>query len=438
MKVSVHGLGYVGTVTAAGLVACGHDVIGVDIEPTRVARVGRGESPVVEAGVAELLEQGVHEGRLRATTNVERALDGADLSLLCVGTPSTGSGATNLAHLLRAATDIRAAMDWVQPPASGHHSVVVRSTVPPGTVRRQVAPIFEEPPEGWRVGTAMCPEFLREGSGLKDFYDPPFVVVGTADPTTAETVASLFSFAPTGVQTVSVETAEAVKYACNAFHATKVTFANEMARVFAWSGVDSREVMELFCQDHKLNISPRYLRPGFAFGGSCLPKDLRALQHLARSNDVDVPLLDGVVHSNDLVVKDVLDRVLAGDGRCVALLGLSFKAGTDDLRESPYVELAERLIGKGFDVRVYDPIINPSALVGANLRQMESRLPHLSCILKPTAAEALAGAHVALVGDVGPDVVTALLDTPPRRVIDLHGGCGEAVEALSGFEGLGW
>ena len=183
MKVSVHGLGYVGTVTAAGLVACGHDVIGVDIEPTRVARVGRGESPVVEAGVAELLAQGVHEGRLRATTNVERALDGADLSLLCVGTPSTGSGATNLAHLIRAATDIRAAMDWVQPPTSGHHSVVVRSTVPPGTVRRQVTPIFEQPPEGWRVGTAMCPEFLREGSGLKDFYDPPFVVVGTADPT---------------------------------------------------------------------------------------------------------------------------------------------------------------------------------------------------------------------------------------------------------------
>ncbi len=439
MKIAVFGLGYVGAVTAAGLAAQGHTVVGVDVDPVKVDLIAGGHSPVVEPGIDDLMREGVASGRLSATLDCREAMDSTDVSLLCVGTPSTSHGATDLTYIRRAVQDVRDAMDHVRPPRSGHHSVVVRSTVPPRTGRDIVAPVFAtDPPEGWRVGTAMCPEFLREGAGVADFFDPPFVVVGSVDDDTHRTMASMFDFLDVPIQHVSVETAEALKYACNAFHATKVSFANEIGRVFRPYGVDSREMMEIFCADTKLNIAPTYLRPGFAFGGSCLPKDLRSLQHMARINGVDAPQLLGTATSNEISVRDVIDRVLSVGGRHVALLGLSFKSNTDDLRESPNVELAERLIGKGFDVRIYDPILNPQQLMGSNRAHVMARLPHLDRLLMTTPQDALVGADIALVSAGGEQVVEALQDAQPRLLIDLTGRLGLEVERCAGYEGVGW
>jgi GDP-mannose 6-dehydrogenase len=440
MRVAVFGLGYVGTVTAAGLASRGHEVIGVDVDPTKVEAIQQGRSPVVEPGIVELISQGVEAGTLRATLDARVALERADVSLICVGTPSGAYGDTDLTYISRALLDVRSAMDTATAPASGFHAVVIRSTVPPGTGDKVVVPVFDpaELPAGWEVGTAMCPEFLREGCGIEDFFAPPFVVVGTADERAATSLGELFAFLGQDIHDVSVRTAEALKYACNAFHATKVSFANEMARVFRLYGVDSRSVMSIFCEDTKLNISPTYLRPGFAFGGSCLPKDLRALQHMARMGGVDVPLLAGTTLTNDLVVRELVERIVATQERRVCILGLSFKMDTDDLRESPNVELAERLIGKGFDVRIYDPILNPSRLVGANLRHIEARLPHLNRLLATSPEAALKDADIVVVSTSEAHVLEALVSASPATVFDLHGRLGDDVEAMPGYEGAGW
>jgi GDP-mannose 6-dehydrogenase len=438
MKVAVFGLGYVGTVTAAGLASRGHQVVGVDVDPMKVQSMQAGRSPVVEPGIDALLADAVSSGSLVATQDARVALERADISLVCVGTPSKGSGDTDLTYISRAIADLRSAMEECTPPDSGFHSVVIRSTVPPGTGAGTVAPVFGDPPAGWSVGTGMCPEFLREGCGVEDFFAPPLVVLGATDERTREGVGELFAFLGLDIDQVTVETAEALKYACNAFHATKVSFANEMGRVLRLRGVDTREVMRVFCKDHKLNIASTYLRPGFAFGGSCLPKDLRALEYMARSSGLDVPLLTGTTLTNELVVRDIVDRILAGGDRQVAILGLSFKMDTDDLRESPNVELAERLLGKGFDVHIYDPIIHPDRLVGANRRHVEEKLPHLSRLLARTPQQALAAADVAVVTSSEPMIIDALRTATPKRVIDLHGRLGPEVEQLAGYEGVGW
>jgi GDP-mannose 6-dehydrogenase len=438
MKVAVLGLGYVGTVTAAGLASRGHEVVGADVDPFKVSSIAEGRSPVIEPGISELVAEVVASGQLRATADIAEAIDRADVSLICVGTPSSSSGGTDLRYIERVVRDVREAMEKVRPPESGFHSVVVRSTVPPGTVAEVVTPYFEETPEGWSVGTAMCPEFLREGSSVTDFFAPPMLVVGTSDDRTHAAMGDLFAFLDLPVHRVELGTAEALKYACNAFHATKISFANELARVFRHYGVDSREVMSIFAMDEKLNISKAYLRPGFAFGGSCLPKDLRSLHHLARVNDVDVPLLLGATLTNDLVVREAVDRILATEARTVCLFGLSFKMDTDDLRESPNVELVERLLGKGFEVRIYDPIIRPERLVGANRHEARARLPHLARALVSTPEEALAGADVAVVSSNDPAVVDALVKGSAPMILDLNGALGSAVEALPGYEGIGW
>jgi GDP-mannose 6-dehydrogenase len=440
MRIAVFGLGYVGTVTAAGLASRGHEVWGVDVDPVKIDLIRSGRSPVVEPGIDELVATAVGAGVLSATTDPVVALNRADVSLLCVGTPSMPQGGTDLTYLRRALEDIRGAFAVAKPPASGFHAVVVRSTVPPGTgddiVRATFATI---PPEtGWAVGTAMCPEFLREGSGVADFFNPPFVVLGAADQRATELLTEMFTFLNREITPVDVRSAEALKYACNAFHATKVSFANEMARIFRMYGVDSREVMRVFSEDKVLNISPAYLKPGFAFGGSCLPKDLRALLDMARVNAVDVPLLTGVAWSNELVIAGVVDRLIASPLRKVAMLGLSFKMNTDDLRESPNVELAERLIGKGFDVRIYDPIVNPERLMGSNLRYIESHLPHLRRLLSATPREALHGCEVAVVATSDPTVVEELRTAAPDWILDVHGRLGTDIERLPGYEGIGW
>jgi GDP-mannose 6-dehydrogenase len=440
MKVAVIGLGYVGTVTAACMATNGHDVWGIDVDAAKVGEICAGRSPVAEPGLDALVAQAVAGGTLHATTSCADAFDETEISLVCVGTPSTARGGTDLAYIRRAVDDIAAALRVARPPASGHHSVVIRSTVPPGTVEDLVLPALTsglaDVPIG--VGAAMCPEFLREGSGVADFFASPFLVVGTSDPRVAATVSQMFSFLDQPARIVGVRIAEALKYTCNAFHATKVSFANEVSRLFRLQGIDSREVMSLFCEDNILNISPSYLRPGFAFGGSCLPKDLRSLLHMARVNGTDLPLLAGTLATNEMVINEVVDRVVSYDARNVALLGLSFKMNTDDLRESPNVELAERLIGKGFDLKIYDPIVHPARLVGANRRHVESKLPHLGRLLAHEPGDVLDGTDVALVSSSDEAVLAALLANPPARLIDLSGRLGAEVESLPGYEGLGW
>jgi len=441
MKVAVFGLGYVGTVTAACLASNGHEVWGVDPEDRKVKAINKGRSPVVEPGLADLVAGAVAGGTLHATTSPADALASADLSLVCVGTPSSPHGSTDLSSVLHAVREIGEAVATVPRASSGFHSVVVRSTVPPGTVAASVVPVLEAAigqEHGTVFGVGMCPEFLREGSGLKDFFDPPFTVLGTGEPRVAEAIGRLFSFIDSPLRVVDLSTAEALKYACNAFHATKVSFTNELSRLFRNMGVDSRTVMDLFCEDDRLNISSSYLRPGFAFGGSCLPKDLRSLLHLGRVNNVDMPLLSGTLASNELTVREAVQRALGGPGRRVALLGLGFKMETDDLRESPSVDLAETLLGKGFDVRIFDPIIQPSQLVGSNRHYVESRLPHLRRLLTDSPGEVLSGADVAIVTSSANCVVRAILAAPPPMVLDLCGRLGAEIEALPGYCGIGW
>jgi GDP-mannose 6-dehydrogenase len=396
---------------------------------------------VIEPGLDQLVSDTVSRGSLRTTTDAMAAIEDAEVSLVCVGTPSAADGSTDLAYVKRAVEEISKALATRQGVAR-FHSVVVRSTVPPGTVDDVVAPILAdvlgEP--GSVFGTAMCPEFLREGSGVADFFAPPFTVVGTQFDAVADALTALLGFLDVPVRVVATKTAEALKYSCNAFHAAKVSFTNELARVFRPLGIDAREVMDVFCSDLQLNISPSYLRPGFAFGGPCLGKDLRELLHLARSNSIELPLLAGTITSNEITLDNVVKRVtsLARTGDTVALLGLSFKVSSDDLRESPNVELAERLVGKGYEVRIHDPVVKPSQLIGTNRQFVESRLPHLQRFLSDSAALALKGADIAVVSSSDPGVVEALEVSPPPRIIDLVGRLGPNVEALDGYEGVGW
>lgn len=440
MQVAVFGLGYVGTVTSAALAANGHQVRAVDVDGSKVSMLNSGRSPVVEPGLDELVARTTADGSLRATTDPAVAVSGAELSLICTGTPSSTTGSTDLHFVLRAVRDAVTGLRRCPDEAPAFHAIVVRSTVPPGTTEEHVEPLVAATLDGSpvAVGVGMCPEFLREGSALSDFYRSPLAVIGTTEPQVASAVRQLFSFLDDPVRTVSPRVAEALKYACNAYHATKVSFANEMGRLLKELGVDAREVMAMFCEDTKLNISAQYLAPGFAFGGSCLPKDLRSLLYLGRMSSLDLPLLSGVLTTNSIAVNDVVDRVIALGARSVALLGLSFKMLSDDLRESPYVTLAETLIGKGIDLRIFDPIVEPSKLVGTNLSYVSSRLPHLRRLLAGDPRVALDGADVALVSTSHPSVVEALCQRPPRVLIDLNGRLGDRVESIPGYEGVAW
>ncbi len=442
MNVTLFGLGYVGTVTATCLAARGHRVVGVDTDSGKVAAVDSGRPPVIEPGLDELLARVVGSGALRATESVRDGLQSSDLSLVCVGTPSAANGSTDLVQVRRVVSEIGSVLAGSDRP----HTLVIRSTVPPGTVDKVLVPLLEAT-SGRTVGTdlhvAMCPEFLREGSSVADFFGPPFLVIG-GSAVAAAAVRELFAFLDCSVHVVATRSAESVKYASNAFHALKVSFANELARLYRMLDVDSRQVMDVFVQDRQLNISPAYLRPGFAFGGSCLPKDVRSLLYLARMNCVDLPVLDASLASNDMLVRDVAERILlavdasGGRNRRVALLGLSFKHNTDDLRESPNVTLAEILIGKGLDVRIHDPVVNMAHLTGANLRYVQERLPHLQKVLHDDPAAALRGAHVAVVSSADRAVVDAVAAARPPVVLDLNGRLGAPLETLDGYEGVGW
>lgn len=442
LKVTLFGLGYVGTITATCLAARGHQVVGVDTDPAKVAAVNAGGAPVVEPGLDELLAEAVGSGALRAQCAGDDVVLDSDVSIVCVGTPSAIDGSADLAFVRRVVSEIGTAIAHSARP----HTVVIRSTVPPGTVDGVVAPLLEKH-SGRTVGddlfVAMCPEFLREGSSVRDFFDPPFLVIG-GSPRAGAVMRELFGFLDCPVHVVESRSAESLKYACNAFHAIKVSFANEVSRLYRTLEVDSRQVMDVFVEDRQLNISPAYLRPGFAFGGSCLPKDLRGLLHIARMNSVDLPLLTASLESNELLVRDVADRIVravdasGARDRGVALLGLSFKHNTDDLRESPNVALAELLLGKGLDVRIHDPVVNMARLTGANLRYVTQRLPHLRRVLHDDSASALDGAHVAVISAAAPDVVARVVAANPPMVLDLNGRLGASIEALEGYQGVSW
>lgn len=418
VKIAVFGLGYVGCVTAAKLASRGHTVIGVDTLASKVDAINGGLPTVIEPGLDALVAGEVAHGRLSATMDGREAVATSGVSLVCVGTPSAPNGSLSTAALSRAIATIGEAL----PHACGRHTVVVRSTMLPGTSEATLIPLLEEM-SGLRVGRdvgfAVNPEFLREGTSLADFDEPVKTVIGEVDPSTGDVVEELYRGATGTVLRFSVRAAEMTKYVDNAYHALKATFANEVGAVCRAYDLDSHDVLRSFFVDTKLNISAAYLKPGFAFGGSCLPKDLRALLYAARRRDVDLPVLESVLVSNEKCIARVVDSVISLGRRRVGMFGLSFKPDTDDLRESPFVELGERLLGKGFDLKIYDPQVSLARLVGANLEYTNERLPHLSALLTDSARDVMDHAEVCIVGAAEEHTVHELTRSNGRVIVDL-------------------
>ncbi len=416
MKVSVFGLGYVGCVSAASFAGDGHEVVGVDVNADKVAAINAGRSPIVEPGLDDLLSEGVAQGRLRATADTADAIHDSDVSLLCVGTPSRRNGSLDLSYLARVSEQIGDALK--DKPA--YHVVVVRSTVLPGTTHEMVIPALERTSGkkyGDGFGVSVNPEFLREGTALKDFRKPPLTLVGHNHAADATGTMRLYQTIDAPLISTSIRVAEMMKYTSNTWHALKVVFANEIGNLCKKLNVDSHEVMDIFCRDEKLNLSPYYLKPGFAFGGSCLPKDVRALQYRAKELDVELPLISQILPSNRQQIQHALDQVLETGKRTVGLLGFSFKAGTDDLRESPMVILAEAVLGKGLSLKIFDKNVSLARLVGANKEYIENQIPHLSSLLCDTIDQVIDGSEVIVVGNHAPEFVDAIIRCRPEQIV---------------------
>jgi GDP-mannose 6-dehydrogenase len=397
MKMSIFGLGYVGCVTAACFARNGHEVIGVDVNRVKVELINDGRSPIVEPGVDELIAAAVREGRLVATVEAGRAIQQTDLSIVCVGTPGQSNGSLDLTFVKRACRQI--GEELAAKP--GYHVVALRSSMLPGTMETTVAPaleVFSGKRAGRDFGMAIIPEFLREGSSIADFDDPPFTLIGASDSDAAAIVGRLFSHLKAPLVNLGIREAEMVKYACNCFHAAKVTFANEIGSICKALSVDSHAVMEAFCLDTKLNLSATYLKPGFAFGGSCLPKDLRAIAYRARQLDVEAPMLESILASNRRQVERAAEMVLGTGCKQVGILGLSFKPGTDDLRESPMVTLVETLIGKGLRLSIHDRDVELARLFGANKEYIEREIPHISSLLNGSPEQVIDDSQVVVIG----------------------------------------
>lgn len=438
MRISIFGLGYVGAVCAGCLSARGHEVVGVDVSKAKIDLINQGKSPIVEPGLEELLAQGIQNGRLRGTNDFAQAIRDTEVSLIAVGTPSKKNGDLGLEFMESVCREIGLVLRDKQE----RHTVVVRSTVLPGTVKNVVIPILEQhsgKKAGVDFGVAVNPEFLRESTAIKDYDHPPMTVIGELDKASGDLLEKLYSELDAPVIRKSVEVAEMIKYTCNVWHATKVTFANEIGNIAKACGVDGREVMNVVCQDTHLNLSAYYMRPGFAFGGSCLPKDVRALNYRATSLDVEAPLIGSLMRSNESQVQNAFDIVASHDKRKVALLGLSFKAGTDDLRESPLVELAEKLIGKGFELSIYDRNVEYARVHGANKEYIESKIPHVSSLLNSDFDAVVDNAEVIILGN-GDESFRKLVDNVPagKKVIDLVGFMKETTDLQKGTEGICW
>ena len=438
MKISIFGLGYVGAVSLACLARDGHEVIGVDIDQAKLDLIVAGKTPVVEEGMVDLMARVAGSGLVSVTRDTARAVRDSDISLVCVGTPSAHNGSQDQGAILALAREIGRALAGKSTP----HVVVFRSTLVPGTVEDVLRPIIEAE-SGRRDGVDfhLCfqPEFLREGSSIRDYDKPPFTIVGANHALPAERLRELFGHLPCKLIQTSVRSAEMMKYCCNNFHALKITFANETARLCDALGVDPFEVMDLVCQDTQLNISRAYLKPGFAFGGSCLPKDLRATTHLARTHDVELPMHAAILPSNQAHLGLALRKILATGKRRIGFIGLSFKTGTDDLRESPLVTLAEQLIGKGMQLAIYDPEVHLAQLLGSNRRYIEQHLPHIGQLLCADLDPLIQSSDVLVLGQGGEKVRSSLisLSRSEQLVLDLI-GLADARDIRARVEGLCW
>lgn len=438
MRIAIFGLGYVGCVSAACLAQAGHRVIGVDINPLKVEMMKAGQSPIIEKDVGDLVRDSVQAGRLRATTSPEEAVEAADASLVCVGTPSRDNGSLDLRYVKNVSRQIGQALAR----KDGYHVVAVRSTVLPGTIETQVVPLLEETSgreAGVDFGVCSNPEFLREGSAVHDFRNPPFTLIGEWDERSGKQIAQLYESIDAPMMRTDIKTAEMVKYVGNAFHALKISFANEIGNLCKKMGVDSYRVMDIFCLDTKLNISTAYLQPGYAFGGSCLPKDLRALLYKAKREDVEAPVLQAILRSNEQQAKIGLDMVLQTGRKRVGILGLSFKPGTDDLRESPLVLLAETLLGKGYELKIYDENVSLARVVGANKQYIEKVIPHISSLMCPTLEEVVADSEVLVIGHRSPALSERIEQLSDGHiVIDLVRIRDEVKGLGESYQGICW
>lgn len=438
LNISVFGLGYVGTVLLGCLAKEGHKVLGVDVDPVKLDLLRNGKAPVLEEGIQALIQSSIESGRVDVTNDTEFAINNTDLSFVCVGTPAMTNGSQDLRAILRLAEEIGKALKNKH----GFHTIVIRSTVLPGTVENKIEPVieqFSEKKSGIDFGLCFQPEFLREASSIKDYYNPPFTIIGGNSQASILILEGLFKELPAEIIITSIPKAEMVKYCCNIFHALKITFANEIGRICQSLGVDSRDVMQIVCKDTQLNISPVYLRPGFAYGGSCLPKDLKGLMYHARMNDVEVPVLSNISTSNAVHIEHAVNMVTETGEKTIGMVGLSFKQGTDDLRESPLVTLAEKFIGKGFDLKIYDPHVNLSRLIGANRTYIEHAIPHIASLMTNEHEKIIEGSRIIIIAQNDRIFIEALysLCKKDHIILDLTGSVDPS-KIKGTYRGICW
>ncbi|MCD6184414.1 MAG: UDP-glucose/GDP-mannose dehydrogenase family protein [Deltaproteobacteria bacterium] len=437
MNISVFGLGYVGAVSAACLAEEGHTVIGVDPVTVKVDIINSGQTPIIENEIGELIKSAVNQGRLSATTDAAEAVKNTELSLICVGTPSLLNGNLDSSFVRRVCERIGAAIK----DKASRHVVVIRSTILPGTIKNVVIPALEKysgKTAGKEFGVCNNPEFLREGTAVYDFYNPPKTVIGETDKTSGDLLASIYARLDAPLIRTDIEVAEMVKYTDNVWHALKVGFANEIGNICKALKVDSHQVMDIFCSDTKLNISSCYMKPAFAFGGSCLPKDVRALTYKGKSLDLDLPLINSILHSNNCQVEKGLRMVIEKGNKKIGFLGFSFKAGTDDLRESPVVEMIERLVGKGYDIKIYDKNVNLASIMGANKDFILNKIPHISRLMVKTIAEVLEHAGTIIIGNNSPEFKNIFdLINEDQVIVDLVRAVDDMQSSRS-YDGICW
>ena len=437
MKISIFGLGYVGAVSAGCLSKDGHTVVGVDPADTKVSLINEGKSPIIEEDIGDIIAAAVRGGKLTATSHVDDAINKTEISFICVGTPSQLNGSLDLRYIRRVCEEIGAALRS----NDGFHVVVARSTMLPGSMRDVVIPTLEEfsgKKAGKDFGVCINPEFLREGTAVYDFYNPPKTVIGEIDIRSGDILAGIYKDLEAPLVRTNIETAEMVKYTDNVWHALKVGFANEIGNIAKELGIDGHKVMEIFCQDTKLNLSPYYLKPGFAFGGSCLPKDLRALTHKARSLDLDLPILNAILTSNERQIERGIRMIIEKGKKKVGFLGFSFKAGTDDLRESPVVEVIERLLGKGYELRLYDRNVQLASLVGANRDFILNRIPHISKLMVERLDDVLYFADTLVIGNASDEFRQVLNRLRPGQVVVDLVRIIDHESVPDGYDGICW